>query len=164
MDSNRQSRLLQCVQYLLQYMISSTGASKRFGEKQAIDGLSLSVERGEIVGLLGPNGSGKTTMVRLFNGLLRPDSGSIRVNGLDPVLDGHQVRLGCGVLTESADFYRHLTALDNLRFYADLYRVSDRERPRQLLEQAGLGADMDRKVGTYSTGMRKRLGFAKALL
>lgn len=145
-------------------MITSSGVSKRFGDKQAISNLSLSVNRGEIAGLIGPNGSGKTTMVRLFNGLLRPDEGHIRVNGLDPLVNGEEIRLASGVLTESADFYRHLTALQNLKFFADLYGVEGTDRPLTLLEEAGLGADVHRKVGTFSTGMRKRLGFAKALL
>lgn len=145
-------------------MIRASGVSKSFGDRSAVNNLSLSVGRGEIGGLIGPNGSGKTTMIRLFNGLLRPDAGSIRVNGLDPLLDGEQVRQQSGVLTESADFYRHMSALDNLKFFADLYGVTDPGRPRELLETAGLGADLNRKVGGFSTGMRKRLGFAKSLL
>ena len=145
-------------------MITASGVSKRFGAKQAIRDLSLSVGRGEVVGLLGPNGSGKTTMVRLFNGLLRPDAGGVRVDGRDPLVDGDAVRAASGVLTESAEFYGHLSALDNLRFFADLYGVSDPTRPRSLLEEVGLGDDLHRRVATFSTGMRKRLGFAKALL
>ncbi len=145
-------------------VITAKGVSKRFGAKRAIDGLSLSVAEGEVVGLLGPNGSGKTTMVRMFNGLLRPDAGGVTVGGLDPLERGDDVRRATGVLTETARFYRHMTALQNLRFFADLYGVTDPERPRRLLEEVGLGDDMHRQVGTYSTGMRKRLGFAKALL
>lgn len=145
-------------------VITATGVSKRFGAKQAIDGLSLSVGEGEVVGLLGPNGSGKTTMVRLLNGVLRPDAGRVTVGGLDPLEAGDEVRRLTGVLTESARFYSHMTALENLRFFAELYGVDDPARPRRLLEEVGLAEDMHRKVGTFSTGMRRRLGFAKALL
>src|SRR5690625_4955393 len=145
-------------------MISASGVSKSFGDRSAVNDLSLVVRSGEIVGLIGPSGSGKTTMIRLFSGLLRADAGSTHVNGLDPLMHGELVRKQCGVLTESADFYRHMSALDNLKFFADLYGVTDASRPEELLETAGLGDDRNRKVGGFSTGMRKRLGFAKALL
>ncbi len=145
-------------------MIDATHVSKSFGNKTVISDLSFSVAAGEVVGLLGPNGSGKTTMVRLLSGVLRPDAGSVSVNGLDPVGDGEAVRLATGVLTESADFYRNMSALDNMRFFADLYDITDRERPAELLQEFGLAEDLHRNVGTFSTGMRKRLGLAKALL
>lgn len=145
-------------------MISASGVSKSFGERPAVADLSLSVAQGEIVGLLGPNGSGKTTMIRLLNGLLRPDAGSISIAGLDPLQQGEQVRQQCGVLTESADFYRDMTARENMSFFAGLYGVTEPGRAESLLVEAGLGGDLHRKVGAFSTGMRKRLGFAKALL
>lgn len=145
-------------------MIEARGVSKSFGSKRAVDDLGLHVDRSEVVGLLGPNGSGKTTMVRLLNGVLRADRGSIQVGGLDPVEHGAKVRSASGVLTESADFYRNMTARDNLRFFARLYPDVAGDRPAELLAQVGLAADAERLVGTFSTGMRKRLGLARALL
>lgn len=144
--------------------IVADGIVKRFGEHTAIDDLSFSIRKGEITGLLGPNGSGKTTVVRLLNGVLRAHAGSVSVAGWDPVADGEAVRSVSGVLTESADFYRPMSGLDNLLFFGRLYGVADGGRSEQLLDIFGLGPYKHKPVGTYSTGMRKRLGLAKALL
>lgn len=144
--------------------VMADGLVKRFGERTVIDDLSFSVREGEITGLLGPNGSGKTTVVRLLNGVLRPNSGSIAVAGLDPMKQGDEIRALSGVLTESADFYRHMSGLDNLLFFGRLYGIRDERRSEQLLDMFGLGPHKQKAVGTYSTGMRKRLGLAKALL
>jgi ABC-2 type transport system ATP-binding protein len=145
-------------------MIELSSVEKRFGSHPVLQGFTMQVHRGEIVGLLGPNGSGKTTSIRLINGLIQPDAGTIRVNGYDPVHDGEGIRRLSGILTESAGFYAHMTGLQNLRFYADLYGVTDRQRPLELLAEFGLTDAKDKQVGTYSTGMKKRLGLAKALL
>lgn len=144
--------------------VVTRGLVKHFGERNVIDNLSFSVGEGQITGLLGPNGSGKTTVVRLLNGVLRPISGRISVAGLDPVTEGDKVRAMSGVLTESADFYRHMSGLDNLLFFGELYGVHDRRRSEELLDMFGLAPHQHKPVGTYSTGMRKRLGLAKALL
>lgn len=144
--------------------VTATQLVKSFGGYTVIDELSFSVREGEITGLLGPNGSGKTTVVRLLNGVLRPDAGTITVAGLDPLADGDGVRALSGVLTESADFYRHMNGLDNLLFFGRLYGVDDRRRCEELLDMFGLLPHANKAVGTYSTGMRKRLGLAKALL
>lgn len=144
--------------------VVADGLVKRFEGRLVIDDLSFSVREGEITGLLGPNGSGKTTVVRLLNGLLRPDGGKALVAGLDPLEDGQTVRALSGVLTESAEFYRHMSGLDNLLFFGRLYGVQDEGRAHELLDTFGLGAHKHKRVGTYSTGMRKRLGLAKALL
>lgn len=145
-------------------MILTEGLVKRFGQRVVVDDLSFSLREGEITGLLGPNGSGKTTVVRLLNGLLRPDRGKISIGGLDPATSGDVIRKISGVLTESADFYRHMTGLQNLNFFGKLYGVHDEARRIRLLDMFGLGPHRHKKVGTYSTGMRKRLGLAKALL
>jgi len=138
--------------------------AKGFAERPVLTDLNLSVCPGEIVGFIGPNGSGKTTTVRLLNGVIDPDAGAISVGGYDPRVDGEAVRRMAGVLTESAGLYLNLTGRQNLRFFADLYGVDEPGRADALLEEFGLADAADRKVGTYSTGMKKRLGLARALL
>lgn len=147
-----------------QQMMEIHGVTKRFGGRPVVDRLSFQVGRGEVVGLIGPNGSGKTTTIRLLNGVIQPNEGEISVFGYDPVHDGDAIRSISGILTESAGFYHNLSGLENLRFFADLYGVTDRGRPLILLEEFGLEPHRNQKVGTYSTGMKKRLGLAKALL
>lgn len=138
---------------------------KSFSGAEVINKLSFSVQKGEILGILGPNGSGKTTTIRLINGVIYPDSGRITLAGYDPISDGDEVRRRCGVLTESAGLYENMTALDNLLFFADLYGVNGpMQRAKKLLADFGLTEAAQKKVGIFSTGMKKRLGIAKALL
>lgn len=145
-------------------MIRVSGLRHSFGPVTAVDGLSFGVAAGEAVGLLGPNGSGKTTVIRLLLGLLRPDGGTLRVAGSDPLADGRRVRGVSGVLTETAGFYSHLSGAANLRFFAELYGVTEPGRVDSLLELFGLTGAAGRTAGTYSTGMLRRLGLARALL
>lgn len=143
--------------------IQAIELTRRFGAQTAVDALSFEVARGEVVGLVGPNGCGKTTSVRLLNGVIRADAGRATVLGLDVARDGEQVRRACGVLTESAAFYAHLSALENLKYFAAL-QGGDEARAHELLERLGLANAKDRKVGAFSTGMKRRLGLARALL
>jgi ABC-2 type transport system ATP-binding protein len=141
--------------------------SRRFGEKNAVDNLSLEVQTGEIFGFLGHNGAGKTTTVRLLNGVLEPTSGSASVLGLDPLTEGPAVRAHTGVLTETPSLDERLTARDNLAFYADLYNVPRADAPgrvHSLLTEFELADRADEKVGGYSKGMKQRLALARALL
>lgn len=137
---------------------------KSFGGRPVLTDVTFWVNRGEIVGLIGPNGSGKTTTIRLLNGVIAPDAGRISVGGFDPGHDGDRVRRMAGILTESAGLYGHMTGRENLRFFADLYGVAEPGRAEELLAEFGLSDAADRKVATYSTGMKKRLGLAKAML
>lgn len=137
---------------------------KTFGNQKVLNDITFQVERGEILGLLGPNGSGKTTIIRLLNGLLAPNNGTIKVDGLNPLTDGGTIRAKSGTLTEEAGLYENLTGLDNLLFFSELYGVRDKKRIEELLSQFELAAHRHKKVGTYSTGMKKRLGLAKVLL
>lgn len=140
---------------------------KSFGSNKAIDGMSFNVKSGEILGFLGPNGSGKTTTVRLLNGVIYPDTGSIQVKGLDTLKNGTEIRKVTGVLTETASLYGNMTALENLEFFADLYgaeKKNIRSRALYLLERFDLSERQNSKVDGFSTGMKKRLGIAKALV
>jgi ABC-2 type transport system ATP-binding protein len=148
-------------------VIQISSISRRFGEKNAVDHLTLDVQAGEIFGFLGHNGAGKTTTVRLLNGVLEPTSGHARVLGLDPHTAGPAVRAQTGVLTETPSLDERLTARDNLSFYADLYNVPREDVPgrvNSLLTEFELAERADEKVGGYSKGMKQRLALARALL
>ncbi len=146
-------------------VIQLNNVTKAFKDRVVIKDLSFSISKGEIVGLLGPNGSGKTTTVRLVNGVLAPNSGSIQVFGQAPMDESGDVRARTGVLTESAGLYGEMTAEQNLMFFAKIYGVGEPEgHIRELLSRFGLNEHRNRKVETFSTGMKKRLGIAKALV
>lgn len=148
-------------------VIATRGLSRRFGDVTAVDALDLTVDRGEIVGLLGHNGAGKTTTVRLLNGVLAPSAGSVRVLGLDPTTDGVALRRRCGVSTETPSVDERLTGRQGLTFFAEVYGVAPARvaaRVDELLAAFDLSAAADLRVGTYSKGMRQRLTLARALL
>src|SRR5512145_1983593 len=148
-------------------VIQISSLSRRFGEKLAVDDLTLDVHAGEIFGFLGHNGAGKTTTVRLLNGVIEPTSGSMCVLGFDPQVDGPALRARTGVLTETPSMDERLTAWDNLSIYADLYGVPSaevRKRINELLEEFDLADRAQEGVGGYSKGMKQRLALARALL
>ena len=148
-------------------VIQISHLTRRFGEKNAVDNLSLDVQAGEIFGFLGHNGAGKTTTVRLLNGVLEPTSGEARVLGLDPQTEGPALRAQTGVLTETPSLDERLTARENLSIYADLYNFPRLEVPgrvNSLLSEFDLADRADEKVGGYSKGMKQRLALARALL
>jgi daunorubicin resistance ABC transporter ATP-binding subunit len=140
---------------------------KAFGRVQALDGLSLSVPAGSVLGLLGPNGSGKTTTVSILATSLRPDAGRATVGGLDVVSQAAQVRRVIGLAGQFAAVDPNLTGRENLRLIGRLSRVGRkpaRARADELLDRFSLSAAADRLVRGYSGGMRRRLDVAAALL
>lgn len=148
-------------------IIQTQDLTRTFGSVRAVDNLTLTITAGEVFGLLGHNGAGKTTTVRLFNGVLKPDSGSINVLGYDPQTDGPSLRARTGILTETPSLDERLTAEENLTIYADLYGVSEqhvRQRVSAVLEQFGLSERAEDKVAGYSKGMKQRLALARAFL
>ena len=148
--------------------LEATGLVKRFGPLTAIDGISFKADAGEIFGLLGPNGSGKTTTVRLLSCLIAPSAGSAKVAGFDIVRAPLNVREAVGVLTENPGIYDRLSALENIEFFAEAYGLTDRTerdtRIRELLEFFDLWDRRGDKVGTWSKGMRQKLAIAKAVV
>jgi ABC-2 type transport system ATP-binding protein len=143
------------------------GLSRQFGDVVAVDRLTLDVYAGEVFGFLGHNGAGKTTTVRLLNGVLKPDSGTARVLGFDPLGDGPALRRHTGILTETPSLDERLSGRDNLEIYAELYSVpQDRvsSRVQHLLETFELARRADERVMAYSKGMKQRLALARALL
>ncbi|WP_420474990.1 ABC transporter ATP-binding protein [Noviherbaspirillum sp. ST9] len=144
--------------------IQVTEVTKRFGDVQALDGVSLSVGKGEMFGLIGHNGAGKSTLFKLMLGLLPASAGEVRVHGASTAgKDFRDVRRRIGYLPENFVTYDNLTGLEVLRLFADLKRVPRREC-EALLERVGLGEAAGRRVRGYSKGMRQRLGFAQVLL
>ena len=143
------------------------GVIRRFGEVTALDRLHLTIGKGEVVGLLGHNGAGKTTTVRLLAGLLAADEGQVRVGGLDPAVEGSQVRRRLGVLPADPVVDRRMTATQNLRFAAEVFgirREGLEARITASLARFGLEGRGDDKVAGFSTGMRQRLSLARVLL
>ncbi len=137
----------------------------RYGQVKALDGISLTIPRGEVIGLLGHNGAGKTTTIKLLLGLLSPASGAVRVFDTDPAHSprAHELRRQIGYLPENLSFYPQLSGRETLRYFARLKGASPQEQNR-LLQEVGLSHAADRRVKTYSKGMRQRLGLAQALL
>ncbi|MGA9532887.1 MAG: ABC transporter ATP-binding protein [Anaerolineales bacterium] len=141
--------------------------TRRFGDVEALRGLTFNVQRGEVFGCLGHNGAGKTTSVRIMNGVLTPTTGSLTVLGYDPATNGSELRQRTGVLTESPSLDERLTARENLTVYANLYGVPVLEvsdRVVRLLSQFGLLERADDKTGGYSKGMKQRLALARSLI
>jgi ABC-2 type transport system ATP-binding protein len=137
---------------------------KNFSGRTVLDGLSFSVDKGEVFGYLGPNGAGKTTTMRVLLGLLAPTSGTATVLGADLSKDD-EVRRSVGVLMENNGLYDRLTAQENLEYYARLYAV-DRpgDRAAELLDFVGLTERASDLVGDFSTGMKRKLGIARAIM
>ncbi len=140
------------------------GAGKTYDGKTVLDDVSLNINEGSVVALVGHNGAGKTTMMKLLLGLIRPCSGQVRVLGLDPAgPEGSEAKRNLGFLPETVAFQQAMTGLDVLNFYARLKRA-DLNANRTLLARVGLADAAGQPVKTYSKGMRQRLGLAQALL
>lgn len=137
---------------------------KSFDQQPVLQNVNFHVKKGAIIGLIGPNGAGKTTFIRILNGVIKSDKGSIVINGLDPLKDGDDIRKMSGIVTESAGLYHQMSGEENLRFFSELYGVKNKNRVVELLMLFDLIDHKDKKVGKYSTGMKKRLALAKALL
>jgi ABC-2 type transport system ATP-binding protein len=145
--------------------ISVRGLTKRFGGRTVVDNVDLEVAPGEIVGFLGPNGSGKTTTIRMICGLLTPDAGSGTVLGFDVVQDSLRIKDEVGYMTQRFSFYEDLSIAENLTFVARLYRLSPvRENVDATLERLGLTTRRSQLAGTLSGGWKQRLALAACIM
>jgi ABC-2 type transport system ATP-binding protein len=148
-------------------VIEAKGLRKTYGQNVAVDGLDLNIERGEIFGLLGPNGSGKTTTILLLLGLTEPSGGEVRVLGYNPFREPLAVKRRVGYLPDAVGFYDSMTARENLAYTARLAGIpadDAKRRIEQALERVRLSSVIDRRVTTFSRGMRQRLGIADILV
>ena len=137
--------------------------SKSFGKRKIIDNLNLEVEEGEIYGFLGPNGSGKTTTIKMILRLINSDSGEIKVNGYDTKKQFEKAMECIGAIVENPDLYKYMSGIDNLRLHARIRNI-DEKRIKEVLELVELKGREKDKVGKYSLGMKQRLGLALTLL
>ncbi len=147
--------------------ISAQNLTRRFGDFTAVDGIDFEVHPGEIFGLLGPNGSGKTTTIRMTLGLLSPTAGSVRVLGIDSARRPEQIRPHVGYMSQRFSLYNDLTVLQNLRFYARAYGLANQElamRTSQALEMSGLRGRESALTRELSGGWRQRLALSAAIL
>ena len=145
--------------------VSVENVSKRFGPTSAVENLSLQIPRGEMFGLIGPDGAGKTTTIRLMCGLLRPQAGRVRVLGLDPVRDHDAVTRSVGYLSQRFSLYGDLTIDENIAFFAEIHAVAGYEARRdRLLEMTQLTPFRDRLADRLSGGMKQKLALACTLV
>ena len=146
-------------------IIRVSNLTKHFNDVRAVDDLSFSVNTGEVYGFLGQNGAGKSTTIRMLLTLIKPDSGLIEIFGMDLYKHRSQILSKIGAIIEKPDLYKYLTALDNLRIFANISGVKISEKQLlQQLERVGLATRAHSKVKTYSQGMKQRLGIAIALV
>jgi len=148
-------------------LVEADNLCRSFGPVKALDGLTFSVEQGEIFGLMGPDGSGKTTCLRILCGLMQPTSGKALVLGKDVAKDPEAIKDQIGYMAQPAKLYEDLTVKENIELYADLYQVPrDRyeQRMKRLLEFSGLAPFTDRLFRQLSGGMKQKVGLSCALI
>lgn len=148
-------------------MIKISNLAKRFDNLQAVDYLSFQINEGEIFGLLGPNGAGKTTTVKMIVGMLKPDSGSIEINGFNAVTDSLKVKTDLGYVPESSALYENLTGREHLEMICNLHHFSPEKIDTQvdrLLDAIELKESADKRIAGYSKGMKQRLLLAGAII
>jgi ABC-2 type transport system ATP-binding protein len=147
------------------FAVRMTALRKAFGSLVAVDDLTLEISRGQVFGLLGPNGSGKTTTIRMLCGLLEPSSGSASVAGYDVSRDPEAVKRNIGYMSQKYGLYDDLTVFENIRFYATIYGLNGAARMKrltELMDDMGLTERMNQRAGTLSGGWKQRLALACA--
>lgn len=150
-------------------MIEINGVSKTYakGSVKAVDDISVEIRNGEIFGFLGPNGAGKTTTLKMITGILRPDGGSIKINGIDIVKEPVKAKKQIGFVPDNPEIFNRLTGMEYLNFIGDIYDVPDKERYdriNEIAEEFKIKDALPSSVNSYSHGMRQKLVLIGALL
>ena len=141
--------------------------SKTFGTTRAVDGIGLSLKKGEILGLLGPNGAGKSTTMKMVLGIIKPDSGSIRILGKDVAKDAVETKQMVGYVPETPQLYEFLSGIEYLDFVADMFGMSDelrKERISQFLGALQMTGQQNQMISGYSQGMKQKIAITAALM
>jgi ABC-2 type transport system ATP-binding protein len=141
--------------------------TKTFGAVRAVSNLSLQLRKGDLLGLTGPDGAGKTTLMRLMAGVMVPDLGSVTINGFEMAKDANRAREGLGYLSQYFSLYEDLTVLENIRFFAEVRGLTSelwKPRAEEMLDFVGLAQFSERLAGKLSGGMKQKLGLATALV
>jgi ABC-2 type transport system ATP-binding protein len=147
--------------------IKTINLKKAFGDAVAVDDLNLEIKKGELFGMVGPDGAGKTTTMRMLVAIMEPTSGEAWVSGHSVLREGEQIKEKIGYMSQKFGLYEDLTVMENIVFYADLYEVAKKERPsriERLLGFSNLAPFKDRLAGRLSGGMKQKLGLACALI
>lgn len=148
----------------MDYILKTYNLSKKYKDTTAVDNVNMTIEKGDIYGFIGKNGTGKTTLIRMITGLIKPTSGTVEVFG-QPVSKGNKDFLErIGTIIEFPGFYQNLTARENLEIHRRLMKVTDKKRIEEVLELVNLQDVPDKMVKGFSLGMKQRLGIARALL
>ncbi|TAM16876.1 MAG: ATP-binding cassette domain-containing protein [Rhodanobacter sp.] len=148
-------------------MIEVSDLRKAFGTVKAVDGVSFTARDGEITGLLGPNGAGKTTTLRMLYTLMKPDSGHVKVDGIDAAVDPQAVRRQLGVLPDARGLYKRLTARENIEYFARLHDIEPAQmhaRRDALVDALEMRDILDRRTEGFSQGQRVKTAIARALI
>ena len=145
-------------------ILSVKNLNKSFGEFKAVNNMNLQVNQGDIYGFLGPNGAGKSTTLRMILGLIKPDSGEILINGKSNSGSNRNFLTSIGALIEKPDFYKNLSAYDNLKILYKMSKLKDINRISEVLKEVDLWDKKNQKVGGFSQGMKQRLGIAQTLI
>jgi ABC-2 type transport system ATP-binding protein len=145
-------------------IVQTEGLTKRFGDFTAVDGVTFALRRGEVLGYLGPNGSGKTTTIRMLMGLLLPSEGRAQVLGYDVVAQAEAIRARVGYMSQKFALYNELSVWENLVFYAGVYGVREREHIEATLARLGLTGMESVRAGQLAVGWRQRLALATAIV
>lgn len=145
-------------------MISLNDVTKQYGSKTAVNNISFTAKKGEIIGFLGPNGAGKTTTMRLILGLIKPTYGEVKVNGHEPIEDRLKVLDHIGYLPENNPLYGEMKVREYLQFMTEIKEIEDKEKVNQIAEDVNVVDVLDSKIEELSRGYRQRVGLAAALI
>lgn len=147
-------------------VVDIRGVSKFYGSQKALDGVSIAIDKGEVVGLLGPNGAGKSTLMRLLTSFITADEGEISIRGFNVGDHSLKIRQWVGYLPENNPLYPEMYVREYLRFVYEMYpgKHKNPDRVREMIDLTGLGPEQNKKIGALSKGYRQRVGLAQALI